>query len=612
MSLLDNNIKALEVYQNILFHKLNKVLKEGTYSKADHIEFVETKDGNSAISLTIEAHKYNLNSLYNPVMEAKRWANQFEFKNLNIVVSMFGFGNGLFIKEIMKKLKNEDKLFIYEPSAEIFLKVLEQYDLTDIICNGNIIIFVEGVNAEDFKLALKQYANWMNFNSQIRCNHPQYDSAFKNSYKAFLKIIQDNNNNIIVNQNTNAALSKLITKNTLNNLKYLKDCNIVTDLIGKIPQDIPAIIVAAGPSLDKNILELKKAKGKAFIFAVDTAVKYLLRNDILPDFIVTLDPKKSLHHLADPRCNHIPMFSRIEARPENLQKNTKKIIFYNIEGYSSLLLQIVGKDIGILNSGGSVTTGAFSICKTLGFQTIILVGCDLAYSGNSTHAGGISVDVNNAARYLETVEDIYGNKIETRYDWFVYIKWFEEAIELLEYGEVIDATEGGARIKGTKLLTLRESISEYCIREIDCDKIITGLSPALTRGQIKQIQDSIKGDLDDIKEIQEKVIQGIDICSRLLNKYNKSIFETESSISKNKQLTQINAFIESKQIYKLIDWDISQDTFSYLSDLYVYVENEKENKIATYERAQNLYTSITNAVDRICPMIENALCNLKE
>ncbi len=612
MSLFDKNIKALEICHKELFHHIDKTLNDGTCRETDSIEIVETKDGNSAISLTIHEKKHNLNSLYSPVMEAKRWANQYEFKNLNMVVSMFGMGNGFFVKEIIQKLKKEDVLLIYEPNTEIFIKSLEYYDLTDILCNEKVYIFVEEINGIKFKTALKRFVNWVNFNSQIICNHPQYDVIFKNSSKVFRKMIEDISNGIIVNQNTNAALSKLITKNILHNLKFLKDCNIVTDLTGKIPQDIPAIIVAAGPSLDKNIHELKNAKGKSVIFAVDTAVKYLLKYDILPDFIVTLDPKKSLHHLSDPRCNDIPMFSRIEARSENLQKNTKKIIFYNVEGYVSRLLQKAGKDTGSLHSGGSVTTGAFSICKNLGFQTIILVGCDLAYSGNSTHAGGIRVDVSDAGRYLETVEDIYGNKIKTRYDWFIYIRWFEEAIDLLESGTVIDATEGGARIKGTKLLTLKESIDKYCLKKIDCDKIITELPPSLTNEQLKQIQESVSSDLNELKEIQVKADEGKDICSRLINKYNKSLLETDSSLLKNKQLSQINTFIEAKQIYKLIDWDISQDTFLYLSDLYVYSDNEKEDKIATYERAEKLYNSVSEAADRIYPMLENAVNNLRE
>ena len=37
--------------------------------------------------------------------------------------------------------------------------------------------------------------------------------------------------------------------------------------------DVPAIIVAAGPSLNKNVQELKQAKGKALILVVDAALR---------------------------------------------------------------------------------------------------------------------------------------------------------------------------------------------------------------------------------------------------------------------------------------------------------------------------------------------------
>lgn len=611
MSFLKSNLKALEVHRNSLFHKLKDKVSEEGYQNSDYIQIVEARDGTMALSLNMKDQKYNLNSLYNPVMEANRWSKQFNFKNLSTVITMFGFGNGYFARELMLKLKEKDFLIIYEPSSQVMVKALEYFDLADLICNEKVILLLDEMNGTEFINVLKWCLNWMNLNSQITCNHPQYDLIFKESYNSFLKTLEDYKNGIMVNENTNAATSKLITQNTLKNFIFLKNCNIITDLIDLIPTEIPAIIVAAGPSLDKNIFELKEAKGKSVIFAVDTAVKYLLKNDIIPDFIVTLDPKKSLHHLSDPRCNIIPLICRIEARTEILQRNENRIIFFNMEGYTAKLMHEVGKDTGWYRSGGSVTTGAFSVCKTLGFRTIILIGCDLAYDGKSTHAGGMIVDVSEAGRYLETVKDIYGNDIKTRYDWFIYLKWFEEAISLLEDGKVVDATEGGARISGTKLMTLKESILQYCLKEINVDKIITKLPPTLSFEKLQAVRELIHMDLSELIEIRKKANNGIAICDRLINKYNKSIQETKSSIDKNELLKQINVFIESKRVYVLIDWDIAQDTFSFITDLYVRADNEKNDKINTYEKAKSLYTSIVKAADRIFPMLEGALSGLQ-
>lgn len=66
---------------------------------------------------------------------------------------------------------------------------------------------------------------------------------------------------------------------------------MVGQLDGTIPNTIPAIVVSAGPSLNNNIMELKKAVGKAFIIAVDTAVKPLVKAGIIPDMFAMLDGK---------------------------------------------------------------------------------------------------------------------------------------------------------------------------------------------------------------------------------------------------------------------------------------------------------------------------------
>ena len=61
--------------------------------------------------------------------------------------------------------------------------------------------------------------------------------------------------------------STVFARNVLSNVKYLCNGYKTVQLIQVIPRDIPGIVVAAGPSLNKNIKELKKAKGKARRYA---------------------------------------------------------------------------------------------------------------------------------------------------------------------------------------------------------------------------------------------------------------------------------------------------------------------------------------------------------
>lgn len=86
-----------------------------------------------------------------------------------------------------------------------------------------------------------------------------------------------------VSFNTAKLFAGIDPINVMKNAKYLCTAYKTIQLYQTIPLDTTGIVVAAGPSLNKNIYELKKAKGKAFIVAVDTAIKPLLKAGIVPD-----------------------------------------------------------------------------------------------------------------------------------------------------------------------------------------------------------------------------------------------------------------------------------------------------------------------------------------
>ena len=55
----------------------------------------------------------------------------------------------------------------------------------------------------------------------------------------------------------------------------------------------PAIIVSAGPSLEKNIHLLREAKGKAVIIAVDAVLPTLVPAGVIPDIVVVLEANRT-------------------------------------------------------------------------------------------------------------------------------------------------------------------------------------------------------------------------------------------------------------------------------------------------------------------------------
>lgn len=52
----------------------------------------------------------------------------------------------------------------------------------------------------------------------------------------------------------------------------------------------------------------------------------------------------------------------------------------------------------------------------------------------------------------------------------LYRKWFESQIVRYPRLDVIDATEGGAKIEGSEIMTLKEAIERECKTDIDFEK----------------------------------------------------------------------------------------------------------------------------------------------
>ena len=136
-------------------------------------------------------------------------------------------------------------------------------------------------------------------------------------------------------------------------------------------------------------MELKKAVGKAFIIAVDTAIKPLVKAGIIPDMFAMLDGKKPLELVEVEEVREIPMVAYVTGAKSIFNYHMGKKFFLD-ENYRYVqdLFAMNGKEIYQLPGGGSVATLAFSLVCHLGFDKIILVGQDLAFTGNKSHADG--------------------------------------------------------------------------------------------------------------------------------------------------------------------------------------------------------------------------------
>ena len=204
----------------------NKISK----NKLENINSISTKDGNKAIVVQYRSKEYRLNSSYRPIEEAKRWAKAYELTGINTVINMFGLGNGIFAKALMDKMDDSSYLLIYEPSYDIFNHTLSNYDISDILSNKKVFIFIEDVNSDEFRRVSNSLTSITNLNSQIQCVHPKYDEIFTESAIRFYKDLKDSYTSEVINTNTIVKLGRRYIDNLFNNLTFLRESSSMVEL----------------------------------------------------------------------------------------------------------------------------------------------------------------------------------------------------------------------------------------------------------------------------------------------------------------------------------------------------------------------------------------------
>lgn len=605
MSYYQQNIELLREKRPGFYELYEKCIssRERAYP-CEEIISGEAKDGNNIFQVRRDGQTVRLNSPYRPLQEAERWAAQFSGENIKVNAVMFGIGNGIFPRELLRKLRQDAKLFLVEPCVDIFRLAMEQQDMRDIIADERILFCFEDINPDGFFDLFRKNTHWTNLETQIICHHTGYEILFQEAYRDFLRSVQKASQTAQVNKDTQAYFSKKVVPNMIENLIYLKEGRIITDYVNKFPRDIPAIIVAAGPSLDKNIEELKRAQGKAFILAVDTAMRHLIKHEIMPDAMITLDVGKPFRYMNDPILKDIPLFCIFESNHEIMEFHQGIKIWFQGGPFQKGLFSMFDKNFVAYNAGGSVATAAFSVCAALEFERIVLVGQDLAYQGDITHAGGAISHVLNEKRGVKMIEGIDGNPVKSRHDWIIYLDWFEEAIAFIkDQTEVIDATEGGAMIHGSKIMTLVDVIDDYCKHEVDCASILQGQAPVFTEEEYALVVEEIKKYSPELSEMERMAEQAAKDCKKALHLLEKDPQNIKLD-RMQKRVLETTSQISEYEIYELVDIYMSQIANQYLSGVFVVSDDSHQDEVNMYRSSQMIFQGIAETARELRPMLE--------
>ncbi|NLB88838.1 MAG: motility associated factor glycosyltransferase family protein [Syntrophomonadaceae bacterium] len=470
-----------------------------------------------------EDRSYYIHSRYNPEREVASIIDNFNGEDYEHVI-FYGVGLGYHITGFLEKYPHLT-FSIYEPVPEVFKHFLSHFNLKDLPQRRLQEIVVE-TSPDDARAFLERTIRKVPRNI-LFFDLPSYRNIFAENHGIFLNLFKD----IILNRRssllTDYALEKRWTINSLLNFKHvLNTPNIIVERKGAF-KDKPAILVAAGPSLDYEIENLRyiKENGLAYIFSVGSAVNSLIAANIYPHAQCTYDPGeanqgKVFARITQEQISDIPLIFGSSVGHEVLSNYPGKHKFHMItsqDTVSSYLLKLDDETQldGVMDAP-SIAVVTLQLLYLLGFNPIILVGQNLAYSGDRHYAGGIAyaeeMKLNNKDKLIK-VKDVEGKEIYTSFTFNQMRINMEHYIKLMPKTTIINTTQGGAHIEGTQFRYLESLIKDKVL----ADKVVDDnwYDISLTQYDREYLRKQFKKLHKDYQELETELRSLIDLIQEI-------------------------------------------------------------------------------------------------
>lgn len=319
-----------------------------------------------------------LHSRYDPLAEAERSVDEALSSGADLLV-LLGLGLGYHAE---KALERDSRVLVIEHDPA-FLKacigvrdlgeILKDSRLELVLCSDEASLSAALVEAVPRSIALVA-------NPAFAAVDPEISAGFRKVIEGF----QDKDR---INSATLSRFGRLWVRNLARNVAAIVRYPGIS-LAEKVFSGVPAVILAAGPSLDAVLDHLEAIRERCILVCVDTALRSVLGRGIEPDFVVVVDPQYwNARHLDRCVSPSSILVSEAAVWPTVLRSNFAATIFCSsLYPLGRYIEDRVGDPKGILGAGGSVATSAWDFARILGCQPLFMAGLDLAFPGGRTHA----------------------------------------------------------------------------------------------------------------------------------------------------------------------------------------------------------------------------------
>lgn len=426
-------------------------------------------------------------SRHDPIEEALRQTEAIDLVEHAAIV-VLGFGLGYHVQKLAERSAKATLIIVFEPDLALLRAALEHIDHSQWLKDGLVLFITDaadrGLLAEKLNGAESILAQGVHFfehpasRVRLRENAAEFSALFTEFITAAKTTLM-----------TTLMRSVDTTRNLMLNLDhYAGGAGILA--LRNAAAGHPAVVVSAGPSLHKNIHELKLpgVRDRCVIIAVQTTLKPLLEAGVKPHFVTALDyheiSKRFYEGLNPEDLHDVTLIADPKAHPVILDSFPGPIRCCS-NPFVDKLLGPLKREMGDLPAGATVAHLALYVAKHLGCNPIALIGQDLGFTDGLYYAPTPGIAIHDVwapelnpfntiemmewqriARHrvhLRKLKDVHGKSIYTDAQMHTYLQQFERDFAQCkrEGLAIIDATEGGVAKQHTLAMPLREVLDKH-------------------------------------------------------------------------------------------------------------------------------------------------------
>ena len=581
-----------------------------------------------------ENGKY-LHSAYNPLREADQTAQAIHKEKPDIFGTAF-FGSGLGYNAISyARLFPNDTIILVESDARYFFTALSVLDWSDFFKAKNIIIALE--TSPDQVISILEHAGGFK-HIHIYENSAQTQHA-KDYFSTLNALIERNKRKSQINNSTLEKFSGLWLRNSCKNLHYLAEKDGVNIYKGKLNPKIPALILAAGPTLEESLPYLKELKKRSVLIAVDTALRPCLKAGVEPDFIILCDPQYyAYRHITGLSSPSSVLITESAAYPSVFRFGCRKTVMCSSMFPLGQFVESKIGEKGVLSAGGSVSTTAWDFARLIGAKNIIFSGLDLGYPDFQTHIRGstfeekihaISKRTNPAEKLgiaslfaagTEKSLDYSGAEILTDCKMKMFAWWFESKQEEFSSSGIssYSLSEKSLKIPGFKTLSIGQILSLPDFSDLKNEFFIQSENQESENERAAEIKNEIETksqnleNSENFRKVLEMIKNGLDelylLAKKGANLSDKAIASTNadnlaSNLVIKKPENQKNFSLELEKIDSAILNSQFKDlvalvfpTESQLNKIYEKTIFSPDKLAATFQRSKIIYSELEKSI----------------